>query len=357
MTDANNLHLQSLSIQGFRGIEALSIPRLGRVTLLAGKNGVGKTTVLDAVRIYAARGSYAVLNDLLRDRGEMYVTTNHTGRERVLPDYRSLFHDSGVSQGTSISIGPEEKAKERLEIEQATSREGVVLTVVYRGEQHVLPFSTSANDSAPMGRELRRLPGGSPPTPIEHQLLGPGLLSDDELAHLWDDVALTDQEDRAIDALRLVLDSDIIDAALITDRQPDGRRLRRRAMVRLMNQKRPSPLKSLGDGVLRLFGVALALANSRDGFLLIDEAENGIHYSVQRDYWRMVLQAAHQNNVQVFATTHSSDCIRGFAEAAAELEDTEGILIRLSRRDGHLRAVEYPEEELAIAAEQGIEVR
>ena len=57
----------------------------------------------------------------------------------------------------------------------------------------------------------------------------------------------------------------------------------------------------------RLFTVALALANSRDGFLLIDEAENGIHHSVQADYWRLVLQTAQDNNVQVLATTHSWD--------------------------------------------------
>ena len=48
------LPLPSLSISGFRGFENLSIPQLGRVTLLTGLNGVGKTTVLDAIRIYAA---------------------------------------------------------------------------------------------------------------------------------------------------------------------------------------------------------------------------------------------------------------------------------------------------------------
>lgn len=51
----NDLFLPQLLIRGFRGIAELLIPRLGRVTLLAGKNGVGKTTVLDAVRVYAAR--------------------------------------------------------------------------------------------------------------------------------------------------------------------------------------------------------------------------------------------------------------------------------------------------------------
>ena len=59
------LHLPSLVIKNFRGIDELTIPRLGRVTLLAGKNGVGKTTVLDAVRVWAARGRGNVLYDLL----------------------------------------------------------------------------------------------------------------------------------------------------------------------------------------------------------------------------------------------------------------------------------------------------
>ena len=117
------------------------------------------------------------------------------------------------------------------------------------------------------------------------------------------------------------------------------------------------PLRSLGDGALRLFAVALGLGVSRDGFLLIDEAENGIHYSVERDYWRMVLQTAHENNVQVVATTHSWDCIRGFAQAATDLNDVDGVLVRLDRQAETLHAVEYSEEELQIAAEQGIEVR
>ena len=75
---------------------------------------------------------------------------------------------------------------------------------------------------------------------------------------------------------------------------------------------------------MRLFGVALALANSKDGFLLIDEAENGIHHSIQRDFWTMILKAAHQNNVQVLATTHSWDCVAGFAMAATEIEEVDG---------------------------------
>ena len=189
--------------------------------------------------------------------------------------------------------------------------------------------------------------------------MGPELLDKGRFLRFWGRVVLTDDEERAVDALRLLYGTDVErvavrdDDTIITNPGQDGRR----AIVKLKSHDSPVPLKSLGDGALRLFGVALALANSRNGFLLIDEAENGIHHSIQRDYWRMILQTAQENNVQVLATTHSWDCVTGFAQAATELEDVEGVLVRLSRSGGNLHAVEYPEEELAIAAEQGIEVR
>ena len=127
--------------------------------------------------------------------------------------------------------------------------------------------------------------------------------------------------------------------------------------MKLHGYDRPVPLRSLGDGATRLFGVALALAGSRDGFLTIDEVENGIHHSVHESFWHMVLQTAEENDVQVFATTHSFDCVRGFARAAIRTPESEGVLVRLEREDESIRAVRYSESELEIAAKQGIEVR
>ena len=71
----------------------------------------------------------------------------------------------------------------------------------------------------------------------------------------------------------------------------------------------------------------------------------------------MVLHAARQHNVQVLATTHSSDCVKGFAQAAAEIDEAEGVYLRLERDHDKLWAVEYTKEELETVAEQGIEVR
>lgn len=131
----------------------------------------------------------------------------------------------------------------------------------------------------------------------------------------------------------------------------------RRVVVKLKGHSRPVPLKSLGDGVTRVFAVGLALANSRDGFLVIDEAENGIHHTLQPDFWTMVLRVAQQNNVRVLATTHSWDCVTGFARAAVQVSSAAGVVVRLERDGERIRAVEYSEEDLQTAAEQHIEVR
>ena len=382
MAGAEQLHLPDLTIRGFRGIDDLSIPRLGRVTLLAGKNGVGKTTVLDAVRVYVSRSDYRVLHDLLTSREEVSPAVDEDGNGALEPDWSALFHGRDVPEDARVAIGASSDQlrieKSYLSVDEVDRVAGLpfhfvaddrlrVLRVVFRERRWILPCfvepssSRSAIDLA-RGRVRwsirQRLRYDEPSPEVNCESLGPEPLTNEALARFWDGVALTDDEGRAVSALRLVLGEGADRVAVIGDDRATGRRGgSRRAVVRLGGQDRPVPLKSLGDGALRLFGVALALANSRDGFLLMDEAENGIHHSVQRDFWRMVLRTAQENNVQVLATTHSWDCVRGFAQAAAEIEDAEGVLVRLDRDDAGLRAVEYSEEDLTIAAEQGIEVR
>ena len=385
MVESKPLHLPNLTISGFRGIDALSIPRLGRVTLLAGKNSIGKTTVLDAAEIYAARGRYRALYELLWGREEVLVASDEDGDEALLPDWRALFFEREASLDASISIGPK-NTSEQLTIRPSVPHSTQVslfepdiehtqvqaLTVTYgNGQDNVPPWIISFDLQAPYRHiprsvattyvrrgQPRLFEEGEPPPPIQCEFLGAGLVDNNDLVRLWDGVALTDDEDRAVEALQLVFGTDVERVAAVGDGTTlYPRRLGRRVVVGLGRESRPVPLRSLGDGAFRMFCVALALAKSRSGFLLIDEAENGIHYSLQRDFWNMVIRTARENDVQVLATTHSWDCVKGFAQAAAEFEEDEGVHVRLSRQHGDLRAVEYPEDELLIAAEQGIEVR
>ena len=100
----NALHLPDLSIARFRGIKDLSIERLGRVTLIAGRNGAGKTTVLDAVRVFAARGRYSLLSELLHGRDEL-VAVDDANEKMPTPDFAALFHGRNPGEGRIVIGG------------------------------------------------------------------------------------------------------------------------------------------------------------------------------------------------------------------------------------------------------------
>jgi ABC-type uncharacterized transport system ATPase subunit len=178
--------------------------------------------------------------------------------------------------------------------------------------------------------------------------------STEDVGLMWDRISLTDEEALVTDALRIIAPG-VERISVIGD--SDGPR-ERRVLVRMRGESSPVPLRTMGDGMNRLLGIGLALALASNGVLLVDEIENGIHYSVQADVWRMILRAANSLNVQVFATTHSWDCIRAFAAATSVQDASDAMLYRLDLRvEGEVRAVRYTAEEIAIAAEQAIEVR
>ena len=103
-----------------------------------------------------------------------------------------------------------------------------------------------------------------------------------------------------------------------------------------------------------ILSLVLGIVNSANGGCLIDEIENGIYYRWQSELWKMSGMLAEQLNVQVFAMTHSLDCIRSFADV---LGKQDALLIRLEKRAKGLTAVCYSGEELRTAMDNDIELR
>jgi len=89
----------------------------------------------------------------------------------------------------------------------------------------------------------------------------------------------------------------------------------------------------------------------------VDEIENGVHHSVLKDMWRVVAETASLFNTQIFATTHSHECLVAAHEVYMEREHYRFRLHRLDRNNGEIRAVTYDKNSLESALSMPLEVR
>ena len=85
-----------------------------------------------------------------------------------------------------------------------------------------------------------------------------------------------------------------------------------------IGSKKLIPLSYMGEGMNRLLSLSLAIPICQNGVLLVDEIENGIHHSALPRVCRSIRDLAHHFNVQILASTHSSECIRAAHEVYAE---------------------------------------
>ena len=117
------------------------------------------------------------------------------------------------------------------------------------------------------------------------------------------------------------------------------------------------PLQLMGAGMSRILSVGLAIATCPGGIVLVDEIENGIHYSVMEKVWRAIGAFACSYDVQLFATTHSRECVY-YAHKAFEADEEEQMrFFRIDRAYGNLRTVMYDKKMREAALEAGLGMR
>lgn len=365
--------LTSLEIKNFRTFSHLFIERLGRVNLILGKNNVGKTTLLEALQLYCSVWPPSSVRQMLNRRNE--VARLPDGENRVL--LRSLFFGRNPKGGDTITIGEfgaeggAFRATADFELESSDAETSSDLRLgrdVLRLESPGL-ISRLFDD----GRWTYMASAGwnMPKPPHEPPCLrGVEVQKDLEntIAAWWDVLSFKDAKSRVLDALQPI--ARVREVAFVGDPRSGAGRM---AKVRTDEFDEPVPLATLGDGVVRVFELAVALEYAvyvRSGaegqfgtnvfpVLLIDEVDAGIHHTLHANVWRFIFDAARRLDVQVFATTHSWDCLKGFAVAIAEDEENDGLAIRLEKVEGEEQtgAVIVDREGVPIVVRDSIEVR
>lgn len=364
-----------IEIQGFRGIRQLEISDLSRVNLFVGRNNSGKTTVLEAAEILAGhKNPLSVMRGLSR-RSEIIL-----GRENERPtellDVSHLFYGHQASADARFTIHGEGKNSVQIHcaINPAPAQQSAAQTQLdleheddlIDGRYALSIISTGTNEpfnypliglSGISMLEMRRrlVPSESTEAPTSYFMPTDGI-DGRRLSALWDAVALTQEEKHVIETLRII-DPDVEKIAFLGRENVRYGGLSSGVFVKLQHHKDRIPLGSLGDGMRRLLCMALIMARSAGGYVMIDEIDSGLHHTTVYQMWKMIIGAARRLNIQVFATTHSLDCIRTLARL--ESDDPRMVSdVSLQRIEKDLsQAIRYSASELHTAVSQDMEIR
>ena len=348
--------LKRLQIRNFRGFNALEIDQLSGINLIAGKNNSGKTSLLEAISLLVGAGDARLAKNVNIIRG--LELDNRVSPAMIGPLWKQLFSDLDMER--AIEIEGEDTSHGQLALKITSERQATPETALDLMEETSVPDfserSLSFQYIDPSGKRVEsqiRVKGQEFEInqPTTNASLGAIILLS-RTRNIRRDAIRLGQLRRKKQGALLLKALQIVEPRLqsIEENSSSGTPM----IWGDIGLSELVPLSAMGEGMTQIARLVLAIASIPDGVVLVDEVENGIHHSVLPDVWRAIDEAANQFRTQIFATTHSFECI----EAAHQALGPDGFLLhRLEASDAENRCVTFKPNGISAAIRHGLEVR
>lgn len=349
-------------IKNFRCFSELTLSGLERVNLIAGRNNVGKTALLEALFIHCGAYNPNLTLKVNAFRGIEVFEVRHEPWAETPWD--SIFYQFDHTQVIEL-FGKNTKTGSRLiklkvlrgeadlkkisqvisyvskknEIEIENRKKDPKELVTVSEVAQILELEYKEGEKVGFYRMIFE-PGRPPriepilPPPPSPAFFQPARMrfSNREEAELFSKLETYNKQEILLESLKII--------------EP---RLKKLTIVVIGGEPilhgdigigRLVPLPVMGEGMCRITSLILRIANAPGGVVLIDEIENGLHYSVLSKVWEAIGKAARDFKTQVFATTHSLECIIAAHEAFSKSEEYDFRLHRLDWINGKIHASE-----------------
>jgi predicted ATPase len=347
--------IQSVKLKNYRGFASLELPRMRRILLVGGLNGSGKSTFLEAIFTILDQNNAAAITRPLQWRG-LPLTANAT-KVAVLHndtdtkpaqisavtrlgtlDMSFTWELQPATIGTVVPIaGPEN-----------TVGHGFTIVGTLDGKRTIaFHVKESGTDSIQVAAEATLHPAAMP---VSVMLSRRTMDYAVDLANRFSAAVTAKRKKLAIE-LAQTLEPRVEDLSLL---QAGGSSV----LYATLQGETMIPAPFLGDGATALLNVGLAILQSENGVVLLDELDAAIHYSQLTRVWVKLINLARELNVQIIAATHSWEAIRAVTAAVSQVGDHQDLqYIRLERADESSKAISYTYDELASAVSGDWEVR
>lgn len=386
--------LDTITFHKFKGLKNLALQNLGRINLLVGNNNSGKTSILEGLSIYSNPLDISEWWHISRNREQEDRFTRTSLIETIrwlFPQNSHQILDSSVNNGiesgelliSSQSNSAEfpilklnasyelveelrpprtwrGRSEDSSESEELELMQGLDIEIKVKPTMIQLDlFDEQSEDEEKInfqiwerGTFIRTLKKNKYQTPVAF-ITTVSHRSENSNSRLLSEAKYENFEDDVINLLQEV-DSDILDFQILTERssmRPP------RFTIQIEHKKLGfTPLSSFGDGIRRLFHIALSLPPLQGGILLIDEIEAAIHTEALQSSYRWLVKWCIEKDIQVFATTHSLEAVDALLDVT-ESED-QLVLYRLEPEEDQTYLVRHGWERLKILREElGQEVR
>ena len=330
--------IKNIEIEGYKCFDNFKVSGFNRVNLIGGKNNIGKTVLLESLYLNTQASKQFVAG--IRHIGSKRFDQNPT--RKSLPEIYSDILEENIdytifsNQGLISFIKKKKKNAFNFDF---------ILKVDNKLFEEKNPFilnQTSTLESLSIENLTHLNFDEKTPT----FLLFPNKISAYEFSLFYEKIQINDLEEELTKHLRK-FDKDIEQFKIFSDKS-----------IKLKKSGKYFGLEAFGDGTKSYIAMILAIYNCKNGFLMIDELENGIHYTQFDQLWEIILTASKEVNCQVFATTHSKDCIESYGRITKKIAHKDISFITLVKdRKNEITSINYSYDTLQNSLDQDHEVR
>ena len=350
---------KNIEIKNFRGIDHLKIDDFSRVNVLLGQNNSGKTTVLEAIAMLMSMSNPDIPQAINAVRARKPFSK--------FIDIQYYFNNLNVATPPEVAAEQTDGGSRHLKLalsyvfdelaDPQNEPQQQMGTIKY---VNTLEMNFDVSNGASKQSYQSWLRVNSQGLVVNRKVadgylenkrawLTPSDLMTSNLANDLAELFKRNRKDTILALLKL-FDPRINGIEILTDDIYVGFE----GMTQMLS------LSMMGDGLRRYLNIVAAAANPLTNILLIDEIDNGLHYSVYRKLWQSLFALASATDKQIFVSTHSKETLYYLNEMLQEAPDykPDMRLYTLERtiKKG-MQAYMYTYEGLSEACNNDVELR
>jgi len=351
---------KNIEIKNFRGIDHLRIDDFSRVNVFLGQNSSGKSSVLECLLLLMGMSNPDLPQQINSIRSRTYSGfldlgyMFHNYDWRTVPEISSeMLDDTKRHLGLYMTYVFDEKSQENMQNGQIPTSETktflntlkMVFDVESNSQKNSYESSITVNQQGL----------------ISNRKMAEGYLEKNSVSFLSSDLGAGNTANDLVELAKRKR-KDIVTERLkyFDSRITTLEILNNIPYIGLEGIDQLLAVNMQGDGLRRYLNIVAASANPLNNILLIDEIDNGLHYSAYKKLWEAIFALSTTTNKQVFVTTHSKETLfrlsQMLEENPAYQQELRLYTLAKTLNKGH-QAYKYTYEGLSGACENDVEIR